>query len=161
MSSPLIRTALMVRNLDRSRRFYEEVLGLTSIYLDADLGDTIAWKLLGVPEGSSLRCTILKPPEIAGKDAPDFGMVGLFELNDSELNELPQRSDGIVFGEAVLVFYVDDLARSLEKVEYCEGRLLTGPEEFRLPHVRASEAIVRDPDGVAINLVEAPDSVAW
>ena len=161
MSSPLIRTALMVRNLDRSRRFYEEVLGLTTIYLDADLGETISWKLLGVPEGNGVRCTILKPPEIAGKEAPDFGMVGLFELDDSELSELPQRSDGIVFGEAVLVFYVDDLVRSLEKVESCGGRLLTGPEEFRLPHARALEAIVRDPDGVAINLVEAPENLAW
>ena len=161
MSSPLIRSALMVRDLNQSRRFYEEVIGLTATYLDADLSSTIAWKLLGVSEDSSVRCVILKPAEIAGEPAPNFGMLGLFELNDSDLSELPRRTDGIVFGEAVLVFYIEDMVRCLDLVETHGGQVLTGPEEFRLPNVRATEAIVRDPDGVAINLVEASDAVAW
>ena len=161
MSSPLIRCALMVRDLGQSRQFYEEVIGLTATYLDADLSSTIAWKLLGVSEHSSVRCVILKAPEIGGKPAPDFGMVGLFELNDSDLTGLPRRMDGVVFGEAVLVFYVESLSRCLDLVDIHGGQVLTGPEEFRLPHAQAAEAIVRDPDGVAINLVEAPDAVAW
>jgi catechol 2,3-dioxygenase-like lactoylglutathione lyase family enzyme len=161
MSSPLIRSALMVRDLNQSRRFYEAVIGLTAAYLDADLSSTIAWKLLGVSEGSGVRCVILKPPEIAGKPAPNFGMVGLFELDDSDLSELSRRTDGIVFGEAVLVFYIEDMARCLDLVKSHGGQVLTGPEEFRIPNARASEAIVRDPDGVAINLVEASDAVAW
>ena len=41
MASPLIRTALMVRDLERSRAFYEAVLGLRGVYLDADLSATI------------------------------------------------------------------------------------------------------------------------
>lgn len=161
MSSPLIRCALMVRDLGRRRQFYERVIGLTSAYLDADLTTTIAWKLLGVPEHSSVRCVILKPPEIAGRPAPDFGMIGLFELNDGDLTDLPRRTDGVVFGETVLVFYVDELSRCLDLVKHHGGQVVTGPEEFRLPHARAAEAIVRDPDGVAINLVEAPEEVAW
>ncbi len=151
----------MVRDLDTSRRFYERVIGLTAVYLDADLSATISWKLLGVAEDSRVRCVILKPPEIGGKPAPDFGMVGLFELNDPALTELPHRPDGIAFGEAVLVFYVEDIGHCLGLVAALGGRILTGPEEFRLPNVRATEAIVRDPDGVAINLVEAPDALAW
>lgn len=161
MPSPLIRSALMVRNLDRSRRFYEDVLGLTRALLEADLTDTIAWKLLGVSANSSVRCAILKPDGIGGRPAPSFGMIGLFELSDSKIGELPQRKDGVVYGESILVFYVENLANSLALTIARGGTILNGPEEFKLPHVQAMEAIVRDPDGIAINLVEAPESAAW
>jgi len=75
LASPLIRTALMVRDLARSRAFYESVLDLQGVYLDADLTQTISWKLLGSRPDARLRALILKPRLIGGRPAPDFGMI--------------------------------------------------------------------------------------
>lgn len=160
MSSPLIRTAVMVHSIARSRSFYEQVLGLRGTYLDADLTDTVSQKLLGLPAGAAVRALILKPRDIDGQPAPDFGMIGLFEIGDAPAPPAPPRHDGVRYGEAVLVFYVADLIGALEAVVRTGGRLMTGPETFAIPGVSVREAIVRDPEGVAVNLVEASEARA-
>lgn len=160
MASPLIRTALMVRNLERSRRFYEAVLDLRGVYLDADLTQTVSWKLLGLPPGTAVRALILKPATIDGRPAPDFGMVGLFELGTAA-PPCPPAPGAVRFGEPVLVYYVADLAATLSAAVALGGSLLSGPETFAIPGVQVSEAIIRDPDGVAINCVQAPEALAW
>lgn len=160
MSSPLIRTAVMVHSIARSRVFYEQVLGLTGTYLNADLTDTVSQKLLGLPAGAGVRALILKPPDIDGRPAPDFGMIGLFEIAAAPEPPTPPRHDGLRYGEAVLVFYVADLTAALDAVVRTGGRLMTGPETFAIPGVSVREAIVRDPEGVAVNLVEASEARA-
>jgi catechol 2,3-dioxygenase-like lactoylglutathione lyase family enzyme len=160
--SPLIRTALMVRDLERSRAFYEAVLSLQGLYLDADLTATISWKLLGLAPGTAIRAAILKPREIDGRPAPDFGMLGLFELATAQPAVAPPAS-AVRFGEAVLVFYVADIDAALRAVVAGGGSVLSGPERFRMPDldVDVAEAIVRDPEGVAVNLVQTPEALAW
>lgn len=162
MSSPLIRTALMVRDLARSRAFYEAVVGLRGVYLDADLTATLSWRLLGVPQGTGLHAVILKPLEIAGRPAPDFGMLGLFQLAEAP-PLVPTSPHAVRYGEPVLVFYVADIEAALAAALAQGGQVLSGPERFRLPErgVDVAEAIVRDPDGVAVNLVQTPEYLAW
>ena len=162
MPSPLIRTALMVRDLDRSRAFYEAVIPLRGVYLDADLTSTISWRLLGVPEGTGLHAVILKPVEIAGRPAPDFGMLGLFALADAPPPVEPQRGS-VRYGEPVLVFYVRDIEASMRAAVEHGGTVLSGPERFWIPgmDVDVAEAILRDPDGVAVNLVQTPEALSW
>jgi catechol 2,3-dioxygenase-like lactoylglutathione lyase family enzyme len=162
VSSPLIRTALMVRDLARSRAFYEAVVSLRGVYLDADLTATLSWKLLGAPPGTGLHAVILKPTEVAGRPAPDFGMLGLFQLADAP-PPVPALPRAVRYGEPVLVFYVADLDAALAATVAHGGQVLSGPERFRLPDrgVDVAEAIVRDPDGVAVNLVQTPEYLAW
>jgi catechol 2,3-dioxygenase-like lactoylglutathione lyase family enzyme len=160
LASPLIRTALMVRDLARSRPFYEAVLGLHGVYLEADLTQTVSWKLLGLPPGTAVRALILKPESIDGRPAPDFGMVGLFELGTAA-PPCPPVAGAVRFGEPILVYYVADLAAALRATQELGGSLLAGPETFEIPGGEVSEAIIRDPDGVAINLVQAPEASAW
>ncbi len=160
MASPLIRTALMVRDLARSRPFYEAVLDLRGVYLDADLTRTVSWKLLGLPPETPTRALILKPRDIDGRPSPDFGMIGLFELGTAA-EPWPPLPHSVRFGEPILVYYVPDLAAALRAAEAHGGRVLSGPEQFQIPGVTVSEAIVRDPDGVALNLVQAPEGLAW
>jgi catechol 2,3-dioxygenase-like lactoylglutathione lyase family enzyme len=160
LASPLIRTALMVRDLARSRAFYEAVLDLRGVYLDADLTRTVSWKLLGLPPETPTRALILKPRSIDGRPSPDFGMIGLFELATAA-EPCPPLPHSVRFGEPILVYYVPDLPAALRAAEAHAGRVQSGPEQFQIPGVTVSEAIVRDPDGVALNLVQAPESLAW
>ena len=157
--SPLVRAALMVRDLERSRRFYQELLGLAEHYLPAtDLTATIAWKLLGLPAGTPYRGTILKVP------GPNYGMVGLFEIAAGCTSELVPPRERIALGESILVFYCADLARVLADLERYGGRLLAPPQRFEIAGSDAppiTEVIVRDPDGFAVSLNDASPALAF
>jgi hypothetical protein len=87
-------------------------------------------------------------------------MLGLFELATAAA-PCPPLPHSVRFGEPILVYYVADLAAALRAVEAHGGSVLSGPEHFQIPGVTVSEAIVRDPDGVALNLVQAPEALAW
>ena len=53
-TSAMVRTAIFVSNLQRSRAFYEGVLGWREVYIDVDLSDGNAWQLLGQPQRQEL-----------------------------------------------------------------------------------------------------------
>lgn len=160
--SPLVRTAVMVRDLDRARRWYGEVLGLTQVYFEGDLSATSSWRLLGMKEGSAIRACILKAAP-GDYPVPDFGMVGLFEMGDKTVPELAgQRADGVRFGEAVLVFYHRDLNAATKRAVELGGSIVCPATAFKIPgRADGREMVMRDPDGQAVNLIEAPPATAW
>ena len=47
--SPMVRTALFVSDIERSARFYEEILEITEVYAVGSLVHETAPKLLGMP----------------------------------------------------------------------------------------------------------------
>ncbi|MCA2997205.1 MAG: VOC family protein [Rhodocyclaceae bacterium] len=149
-ASPLIRAALMVRNLERSRAFYAAVLGLTQEYFVGDMQGSTAAAVIGVPADSHIRAVVLKAPGV------DYGMVGLFEM-PTDTPAITPREGGLALGEAVLVFYVDDLDRSVAASAAVGGRIGT---PLQILNGRR-ELVLRDPDGVAVNLIERPISDAY
>jgi predicted enzyme related to lactoylglutathione lyase len=60
-------------------------------------------------------------------------------------------------GEAVMVFFVDDLDRAVATSAALGGRIGT---PLQILNGRR-ELVLRDPDGVAINLIERPISDAY
>lgn len=160
--SPLIRTAVMVRDLARARRWYGAVLGLTEVYFEGDLSATSSWRLLGMKEGSAIRACIVKAAP-GDYPVPDFGMVGLFEMGDTSLPAIEgQRANGVRFGEAVLVFYHPDLDRASAAALAHGGSIVCPPIGFKIPgRADGREMVLRDADGVAVNLIEAPPATAW
>ncbi len=148
--SPLIRAALMVRSLDRSIAFYKEVIGLEQRYYEGDLGGTSAAALMGVPDDAAIRAVILKVPGV------DYGMLGLFEM-PADTPAVSPRQGGLALGEAVLVFYTEDLDRAVNAALSLGGTIAT---PLQILNSR-KEIAIRDPDGVAVNLIERPISDAW
>ena len=140
----------MVRNLERSRAFYAAVVGLTQEYFVGDMGGSTAAAIVGIPASAHLRAVILKAPGV------DYGMLGLFELPAST-PALTPREGGLALSEAVLVFYVEDLARSLHAAQQHGGRLATPMQILN----GRKEVALRDPDGLALNLIERPISDAY
>ncbi|MEM7708534.1 MAG: VOC family protein [Pseudomonadota bacterium] len=148
--SQMVRTAILTANLDRSRTFYEQVLGMTDVYWQGHLNDPTVWHLLGTADNAQCRAVILKPP-----GQPDFGMVGLFEVSGPGPSALPEASNEIRVGEGVCVFYCSDLEYVVDRTETFGGRVVAAP--INLVHegrTKQREMCLRDPDGHAINLIE-------
>ncbi len=72
--TPLKRTAIIVRDMDRSIAFYQGVLGM-NIWIQGQAGAELPalYQLLGMPPCHT-RWVILQSEDVA------WGMVGLFEL---------------------------------------------------------------------------------
>lgn len=157
--SPLVRAALMVRNLERSRCFYAGGLGLEEEHLElTDFSRSPAAGLLHLPAGTPFRGMILKAR------GPNFGMIGLFELGLPERSTAPGATSPVRCGESILVFYVVDLDSTLARLEALGGRRLGDPTTFHLPDASfapAKEVILRDPDGFAVNLIETSPATAF
>ena len=153
--SPLVRAALRVADLGRSRAFYG-ALGFTDVYFEGALDASVAPALLGVHASAKVSCAILKTP-----GQPNFGMVGLFRIDEPQPVARPGAAGGFQVGEAALVFYVADLEASLTSALMHGGSRISGPLNFVMPHRAQQEAMVRDPDGVLINLVARPPAESF
>jgi len=148
--SPLVRAALRVADLARSRKFYA-ALGFTEVYFEGALDADVVPALLGVEHAARTRCAIVKTP-----GQPNFGMVGLFHVDEARPLERPSAGSGFQIGEVALVFYVADIESSLTTALMHGGTRVSGPLQLVMPHRAQPEAMLRDPDGVLINLVERP-----
>jgi catechol 2,3-dioxygenase-like lactoylglutathione lyase family enzyme len=146
----MVRAALMVSDLDRSRAFYKEILDLDEVFVDGQVSGGNMWEVLGVPETTVTRLCVLKRP-----GQPEFGMVGLFELTQPQPAAVKRPAAGVNLGEITLVFYCDDLDAVTTKLE-AAGHVIVSPAmPLRLHgHIKQREMIFRDPDGALINLIE-------
>ena len=159
--SPMVRTALFVRDLDQSTAFYRDVFELEEVYAEGGLTHATATKLLGMPPETNVRYRILRATNI------NKGMVGLFELTNPAPPTVEKRLDACSAGEACLVFYCEDL-------DIVHDRLVAGGHIVLCPQLHLEvdieggaikaadrgqrEMTFRDPDGVMINLIERDPS---
>ncbi len=147
--SPMVRSALMVADLDRSTQFYREVLGLDETWYAGELSNGNAHQLLGMPAGSLTRACILKAP------GPAWGMIGLFEISQPTPTPVSLDSQRINLGETCLVFYHTDLDSVQALLEEQKLPVLCPPLMLVVDdQSRQREMSFRDPDGVLINLIE-------
>ncbi|MEM6682876.1 MAG: VOC family protein [Pseudomonadota bacterium] len=147
--SALVRSALIVSDIQRSSAFYGEVLGLTDVYWEGTLEGSSLERLLSVTPGSICRARILKATPEA------MGMVGLFELSSPTVPAISKTRTPAQVGEAFLVFYASDLDVVMERLTAGGYDVLCAP--VPLEHegrVKQREMACADPDGFKINLIE-------
>ncbi|MEM7570548.1 MAG: VOC family protein, partial [Pseudomonadota bacterium] len=119
--SALVRSALIVSDVEASTRFYSDVLGITDVYWEGTLQGESVERLLGVPKGSICNARILTPsPE-------NMGMVGLFELSNPTPKTVQKSDMTSQVGEAFLVFYASDLDVVMARLEAGGHRVLCAP----------------------------------
>jgi catechol 2,3-dioxygenase-like lactoylglutathione lyase family enzyme len=148
--SQMVRAALMVSDLDRSRDFYSNVLGLTDVYTQGEAKGGNMHALIGMPDTVTTRVCILKVP-----DKPEYGMVGLFEVKNPSPPPIQRQNASSNVGELCMVFYCDNLDPVYEAAKKRGLTIVAAPVQLRVRgHIKQREMTIRGPDGEKINLIE-------
>jgi catechol 2,3-dioxygenase-like lactoylglutathione lyase family enzyme len=146
----MVRAALMVSDLERSREFYTTVLGLTEVYTEGVAQGGNMHALIGMPDTVITRVCILKVP---GK--PAYGMVGLFEVKNPSPPPIQRQTASSNVGELCMVFYCDNLDPVYAQARQRGLTVVAAPVRLRVRgHVKQREMTLRGPDGEKINLIE-------
>ncbi len=156
--SPLIRAAVFVSDLEKSIKFYTDVLGYEEIFFKGDLGEPFISKLLGMPDTSFTRAIILK------QAGPSFGMIGLFETTKPVPPELTKSHGGCHIGEICMVFYCSDLQETCEKLARYGSTIIAEPEILdieAIPGRGQREMTFLGPDGEMFNFIEMDPKEAF
>ena len=148
--SQMVRAALQVSNLDRSKAFYTEVLGLTEVYAEGEAQGGNMHALIGAPDSVTTRVCILKQPDFTA-----YGMVGLFEVTNPAPPKIERPSEGSNIGELCMVFYCSDLDELIGRAKGHEHSIICEPVRLHVRgYVKQREMAIRGPDGEKINLIE-------
>lgn len=149
--TPLKRTAIIVRDLDRSLAFYSGVLRM-KVWLRGEAGAELPalYRLLGMPPCTT-RWIILQSDDV------EWGMVGLFELTRPAPDDVTHpRTDRVNRGEACLVFHTPEVAAIHRGARRLRLEILCPPTrlELKAHGVVSKEMTLRDPDGVLVNFIQ-------
>jgi catechol 2,3-dioxygenase-like lactoylglutathione lyase family enzyme len=137
------RTTLKVRDMERAKAFYQDVLGLR-VYYDNEI--TLTGKLL--PAGAAGDVTRLVIMQAAD---PVIGMIGLLQWINPQL-DAPPVSYSFDFGNPVFVLAVDDAAQIYAAAQKFGCEIRAPLSEGSYPGADGSIVRVRsvgvfDPDG--------------
>ncbi|MFM8517765.1 MAG: VOC family protein [Nevskiaceae bacterium] len=121
---PLVkRTTLIVRDAERSLRFYRDVLGLTVWYDDQI--ELSGMGLAAGKRGDLTRLVILKAVD------PVVGMIGLLEFTEPRLAEPPRRRR-LGIGDIVFVMQGKDVAAVRDRAVAFGATIHAEPHGFEV-----------------------------
>jgi len=148
--SQLVRAALQVSDLERSKAFYQKVLGLSEVYSEGTAEGGNMHAFIGMPASVSTRVCILKQPDFSA-----YGMVGLFEVKNPAPPPIERPSQGGNIGELCMVFYCSDLDEVVHMAKSHAHTIVCEPARIELRgYIKQREMAMRGPDGEKINLIE-------
>lgn len=147
-TSPRVDFGIVVNDIEKSKAFYEQVLGLKETRNFTAPGEV--GTATGLSEGLPFTVHVLQLG-----DGPDASQVKLLDFQGTR----PHRPDNAflhsTYGIRYLTFYVADLAATLDRLADAGSKPL-GEGALALPDSiapGAGIAVVRDPDGNFIELV--------
>jgi lactoylglutathione lyase len=139
----LLHYSHCVSDIERSRRFYTEVLGF-DIVAEFDFDDANTARVMGVP-GAKFKGIFMK------RDGMRIEIIG-FTNPPPERTQRTRRSNEI--GHSHLSFYVTDLDAALRDLR-AQGVVVE--DDTRAVLMNGIECcVVRDPDGFPIEIVQTP-----
>ena len=148
--SQMVRAALQVSDLERSKAFYQNVLGLSEVYTEGTAEGGNMHDLIGMPDGVTTRVCVLKQPDFSA-----YGMVGLFEVKNPSPPPIERSSQGSNIGELCMVFYCSDLDEAIRRAKDHPHSIICDPVRLKLRgHIKQREMAMRGPSGEKINLIE-------
>ena len=148
--SQMVRTAVQISDLERSKAFYQTVLGFSEVYAEGTAEDGNMHEFIGMPAGVTTRVCILKQP-----DYSPYGMIGLFEVKNPSPPTIERSSQGCNLGELCMVFYCSDLDEIIRRADGHAHSIVCEPARIEIRgRIKQREMAMRGPDGEKINLIE-------
>jgi predicted enzyme related to lactoylglutathione lyase len=151
--STVRRTTLLIRDLEKSTKFYMSVFGFSEYSdINVDLNRVKDFPVSEEHQNSRLR--VLK-----GKD-PLIGMLGLMEIQDPPLPEQKCDTKYLGIGGVAIVLATSDCRLSASLVEEYGGKILMLPTEgrnlgdFEGNFISVIMFMARDPDGYFLEVFE-------
>ena len=155
IDSVLLRLAIAVSDIERSKHFYTYALGY-EIGFDGDITrDTVIDQLQLAP-GQTVHFTVLRGASEVGEISGPGAMIGLMEIDNPPLPAMQRPGPGtIATGEGVLAIVASDMDTIYERMLELDARVLYPPTKS--PDGSESELVVYDPDGLRIHVVVRHD----
>ena len=144
MQNILKRTTLIVRDAERSRRFYVDVLGFEPWYDDEIVLGGVG--LAAGAKGDRTRLVIVRAQD------PQIGMLGLLQFTEPSLPAPATERGRLGIGDVVFVMQTDDVAEVHRRLEHWGARIHAAPHAFEVRGadgqlVRMTTVSFFDPDG--------------
>jgi catechol 2,3-dioxygenase-like lactoylglutathione lyase family enzyme len=147
------RTTLVVRDIDRSRAFYRDVLGF-KVWFDREFLFT-GKGFPGTKKGDKSHLIICEALD------PDIGKIGLLQYTDPKMPDVPVVTDRLGIGAVVFVGEVESVPALARKLE-AAGAVVAAPEHiFEVVGADGKAKSMRricffDPDGNFFEMSEPP-----
>jgi catechol 2,3-dioxygenase-like lactoylglutathione lyase family enzyme len=156
LASVFMRTMVVVRDLETSKRFYTHAFGLR-VEREVELEDALTKAQLGIPMTRRARFALLvSDGVIAGRKRPSAS-VGLLQLDAPPSTALSRPvNEVLAIGEHVMALRTNDIATVHARLQQLGARYAVQP--VSTADGSATELVVYDPDGVRIHVVQRPDS---
>ena len=124
MKNIIKRTTLFVRDMETSKSWYKDVLGL-KVWMD----DIVTLSGTGMPAGGvgdKVRLIIMKAED------PTIGMIGLLQWVDPELPAPEEIPKTVTYGNPTFVLSSDDVEEIAKKASECGTHIHAGPTEWSI-----------------------------
>ena len=151
MPATIRRTTLLVRDMEKSVQWYEQVLGLTRYYDDM-------YTLTGTgfavgKEGDKTHLVIMQGSH------HDMGMIGLVQFVDPPLPAPDEIPTSITYGNPTFIVAVDDCRKAWERARALGTHIHVDPHEWSVKGPKGEtrnylSTSVFDPDGHFFELNE-------
>ncbi|MCC7200601.1 MAG: VOC family protein [Gammaproteobacteria bacterium] len=150
--STLSRVAILVSDLEASKRFYTYALGYEVSY-DGDITRPAVITQLGLAPGQKAWFTVLRSSQVIAGQRQDGAMIGLLTIT----NPVPpamQRPTGAALarGEQMFAIRTTDIAQVRARLGELGAPIVLEP--MKSPDGKETELVTRDPDGTRLHVVE-------
>ena len=152
IDSVMLRTALVVGDIEASKRFYSYALGYTVSY-SGDISRPAVLEQLQLDEGREVSFAVLKGATSVKDRELTGAMIGLLHVDNPPLAKMVRPGpDSMATGEGMMAIVSSDIATVHERAKELGVTVLLPPTLSA--DESESEMVVYDPDGIRIHVVE-------
>ncbi len=144
MKTIVRRTTLIVRDMEASAHWYEQVLGMSRFYDDMyTLGEV---GFAGGKPGDKTHLVIMQG------DHPDMGMIGLVQWVEPTLPAPTEIPTSVTYGNPTFVLGIDDCEEAWQRAKELGTRIHAKPHDWDVKGPKGDTLYFRtvalfDPDG--------------
>jgi catechol 2,3-dioxygenase-like lactoylglutathione lyase family enzyme len=150
--SVLLRMALVVSDIEASRRFYTYALGHDVLY-DGEITKPAVVEQLQLSVGQTAHFVVLRGADRIGDRELTGAMIGLLQVDNPPLPKMHRPGPGtLATGEGMMAVVTADIARVHERAVELGVEILLPPTKFA--DGAESEMVLYDPDGIRIHVVQ-------